>query len=160
MRSGQLIEHNMGNFSFENSCTKCGGETILSPFLRKKNQNWAYLWVNNLILYTVCFYCMPKLQSTTITKVKLRCWSPAFTSYKAILKNRKRSGTNLFASFFTCYILLTEQSETADNMFSNWLLSSLRGHNAKVSWKFGHGSACSSLKIFINNYTSTIIIPW
>ena len=104
MKSGQLIEHNMGIFSFENSCTKCGGETFLRPFLRKKNHNWAYLWVNSLILYTVCFYCMSKLQSTKITKVKLRCWPPAFTWYKAILKNKKRSGTNLFASFFTWFL--------------------------------------------------------
>ena len=27
------------------------------PFL--KNQNWIYLWINNLKFYTVCFYCMP-----------------------------------------------------------------------------------------------------
>ena len=27
------------------------------PFL--KNQNWVYLWINNLKFYTVCFYCMP-----------------------------------------------------------------------------------------------------
>ena len=36
MKSGQLIEHNIRIFSFENSCTKCGGETFLRPFLRKK----------------------------------------------------------------------------------------------------------------------------
>ena len=28
-----------------------------NPFL--KNQNWAYLWINGLKFYTVCFYSMP-----------------------------------------------------------------------------------------------------
>ena len=23
-----------------------------------KNQNWVYLWINNLKFYTICFYCM------------------------------------------------------------------------------------------------------
>ena len=30
---------------------------FLDPSL--KNQNWAYLWINSLKFYTVCFYCMP-----------------------------------------------------------------------------------------------------
>ena len=28
------------------------------PFL--KTQNWAYIWVNSLKFYTVCFYCMSR----------------------------------------------------------------------------------------------------
>ena len=30
---------------------------VPDPFL--KNLNWAYLWINSLKFYIVCFYCMP-----------------------------------------------------------------------------------------------------
>ena len=32
MKFGQLIEYNMRNIFLEQSCTKCGGETIHRPF--------------------------------------------------------------------------------------------------------------------------------
>ena len=35
MKFGQLIEYNMRNISAEKSYTKCGGETIPSPFFKK-----------------------------------------------------------------------------------------------------------------------------
>ena len=35
---GQLIEYNMKNIFVEKSCSKCGGETISTPFF-VKNQN-------------------------------------------------------------------------------------------------------------------------
>ena len=35
MKFGQLIEYNMRNIFIEKSYTKCGGETILSPFSKK-----------------------------------------------------------------------------------------------------------------------------
>ena len=35
MKSGQLIEHIMRNIFLEKSFTKCGGETIPSPFSEK-----------------------------------------------------------------------------------------------------------------------------
>ena len=66
-----------------------------SPFL--KNQNWAYLWINILKFYIFCFNC---LSSWDYRKwLKLSCRPFAFTSYKAFLKNKKRSGTSLPASF-------------------------------------------------------------
>ena len=34
MKPGQLIEHNTRNIFLESSYTKCGGETIPSPFLK------------------------------------------------------------------------------------------------------------------------------
>ena len=44
------------------------------PFL--KNQNWAYLWINSLKFYTVCFYCMPSwgLSKYIETKLKATCF--------------------------------------------------------------------------------------
>ena len=35
MKFGQLIEYHMSNNFLEKSYTKCGGETILSPFSKK-----------------------------------------------------------------------------------------------------------------------------
>ena len=35
MKYGQLIEYNMRNIFFENSCTKCGEKTIRRPFSKK-----------------------------------------------------------------------------------------------------------------------------
>ena len=56
IKLGQLIEYNTGNIFVEKSYTECGGETIPGPF--SKNQNWVYLWINSLKLYTVSLYCM------------------------------------------------------------------------------------------------------
>ena len=47
MKFGQLIEYNMRKIFVEKSYTKCAGETIPRP-LSKKNQNWAYLWINSV----------------------------------------------------------------------------------------------------------------
>ena len=41
MKFGQLIEYNMRKNFLEKSYTKCGGETIPTPF--SKNQNCAHL---------------------------------------------------------------------------------------------------------------------
>ena len=74
---------------------------------------------------------------------KLSCRPLAFNSNKAFLRNKKRSGTNVPASFsawfwqknpFSCYILLPDQNfnvwlplppEVLDNMCSNSLLTRL-----------------------------------
>ena len=58
LKFGQLIECNIRNVFLEKSYTKCGRKTI-SRLFSKKNQNWAYLWINGLKLYTVYFYFMP-----------------------------------------------------------------------------------------------------
>ena len=53
MKFGQLIEYNSKNVFREKSYTKCGGEAIHRSF--SKNENWAYLWVSSLKLYTIHF---------------------------------------------------------------------------------------------------------
>ena len=101
MKFGQLIEYSMGNVK----------KLFSDPFL--KNQNWAYLWVDSLKLYTVWF-CMPRgLLKYIETKLKT-AFSYLIYSF---LENKNRSWTSLPASFFiwllkkhsSFYILLTDQ---------------------------------------------------
>ena len=47
----QLIEYNTRNIFLEKSYTKGGGETSPNYFL--KTQNWVYMWINSLKVYTV-----------------------------------------------------------------------------------------------------------
>ena len=50
-----------------------------------KNQNWAYLWLNNRKLYL--FIVCPSRGLPKYVK-KLRCWALAFTLNKAFLKTK------------------------------------------------------------------------
>ena len=99
MKTGQLLEYNLRNFFLEKSYTKCGGETIPSPFL--KNQNWAYLWINVLKFYSFCFYCLLSWGPSKWSKFSCRLF--AFNLYKAFGKNKERHGTILPASFSTWF---------------------------------------------------------
>ena len=74
-----LINSNMWNNFLKISYTKCVGETGPTPFSEKLKL--AYLWINSLKFYTVCFffvcsswelltYIETKLQ-TTLSHVKL-----------------------------------------------------------------------------------------
>ena len=51
-------------------------------FLKKKN--WAYLWINSLKFYTVCFYCMPSwgLSKYTETKLQTTCFYLTWSFFK------------------------------------------------------------------------------
>ena len=69
MKFGQLIELTW-NIFLEQLYTKCGADTSRRPFL--KNENWVYLWVNNLKSYTVCFYFMPSLWLSKHIETKLQ----------------------------------------------------------------------------------------
>ena len=53
---GQLIEYNMRNFFLRKHPQNVVEKLAPDPFL--KSENYAYLWINNLKYYTVCFYCM------------------------------------------------------------------------------------------------------
>ena len=71
----------------EKSYTECHGGTSLRPFSEKLKFSIPPDHLSKS--YTVCFYCMPS-------------WglSLAFTSHYPFLKNKKRSGTSLPATFF------------------------------------------------------------
>ena len=61
MKFGQLIEYNMKNIFLVVE------KLVPDPFL--KTENWAYLWINSLKFYIVCFYCilsseLPKYNET------------------------------------------------------------------------------------------------
>ena len=58
------------------------------PFL--KTQNQAYLWINSLKFYTICFHLMQSCGLSKYIETKLQ------TTFS---KNKKRPGTSLFASF-------------------------------------------------------------
>ena len=88
----------------------------LFPDLLPKNQNWTYLWFSSLKFCTICFYCIPSWGLSKYIETSSR--PLAFTSYKAFLKVKKKSGTRLSASFpawffeesyFPCHIPLTDQ---------------------------------------------------
>ena len=60
MKFGQLIEYTMSNIFLiflKNHTQNVVEELVPDAFL--KNQNWAYIWINSLKFYIVCFYFMP-----------------------------------------------------------------------------------------------------
>ena len=57
MKFGQLKQYSREILLWR-SHTKCGEETSSRPF-SKKNQNWAFISIRNLKIYTVFFYLCP-----------------------------------------------------------------------------------------------------
>ena len=51
------MEYNL-IFFLKNHTQNVVGKLVPEPFL--KNENWAYLWINSLKFYTVCFYYTAK----------------------------------------------------------------------------------------------------
>ena len=70
-----LIEYSMRNIFLEKSYIKCDGEAICKLF-QKKKKSWAYLWMNSLKIYEVCFYWMPSwgLSKYIETKLQTTCF--------------------------------------------------------------------------------------
>ena len=84
----------MRNFFLEKSYTKCGGETIPIPFSKKEKLGIS---LDQLCKYLNVFVVSQVEDYQYI--LKQSCRPPAFTSCKAFLKNKERSGTSLPASF-------------------------------------------------------------
>ena len=81
-----------------------------------KNQNWAYLWINSLKSFVQFVFIVCQVVGYR-NILKLICKLLPFTSYKAFLKNKKRSGTSLSCLIlciifkekcFSCYYLLID----------------------------------------------------
>ena len=72
----------------------------LFPDPSLKIQNWAYLWVNNLKFYEVCFYCMTIWQPSNILQLSRR--PLAFTSYNVFFweKSPRPSLPSSFSAWF------------------------------------------------------------
>ena len=54
MKFGQLIEYNLRNIFLEKSCTKYGGETILTPFFEKLKLSISLDQCFIYFVYIVC----------------------------------------------------------------------------------------------------------
>ena len=91
---GQLIAYNMRNIFLKKSYQKCAGDTIPRSFSKKSKLVKAYLWINSLTFYTVCFYCMPSWELSIYT-LKQSYRPLAFTSNKALLKKKQKRGLEL-----------------------------------------------------------------
>ena len=85
----QLTEYNMRNIFLQKSFTKCGEETISRLFSKILKSSIS---LDTKKLYTV-FFLVWKVEGFR-NMLKLSCRPLAFTSYKAFLKNKKRSGTS------------------------------------------------------------------
>ena len=70
---------------------------MLFPDPFPKIQHWVYLWINSLKFMQAVFIVSQVEDYQNILKLSFR--PLGFTSYKDFLKNKKRSGTNLSASF-------------------------------------------------------------
>ena len=90
----------MRNIFLEKPYIKCGGETIPRPF-SKKSKLGISLDQYSKVLYSFFVVCQVEDYRNVL---ELSCKPLAYTSYKAFLKNKKRSGTNLPASFSAWFL--------------------------------------------------------
>ena len=129
MKFGQLIEYNISNIFLENHTENSVEKLFPDPFL--KNQNVAYLWIDRLKFYAVCFYCMP---SWVLCKhIETNLWTTCFCLIWSFFKNKRLAGTSLPASWFwkknvSHCILLTDQI----SLYA-WLLFV---RYCKISWEW------------------------
>ena len=82
--------------NLEKSYLKCGGETSLRPF--SKRSIWSYLLIKSLRFYIICFVECSSLGQPKF--IELRCWTLAFTSYKALQKKPANGQELVSLSFF------------------------------------------------------------
>ena len=84
---------------------------VPDPFL--KNENWAYLWINSLRFYTVCFYCMPSwaLLKHVETKLQITLFYLILNFFKKLKEVWDRLIFRIIfeENYFSCYILLIHQ---------------------------------------------------
>ena len=85
IKYGKLIEYNMRNNFLEKSYTKCGGETILSPFSKKSKFSISVnQW--SKVLCNLFFFVCPVEDYRNILKIS--CNPLPYTSYKTFLKTK------------------------------------------------------------------------
>ena len=101
MKFGQLIEYNMRNIFLEKSYTKWGRNAFPRPFSIKPN-----LSISTDHISIPHFFIVSQVEGHR-NILKLNCRPLAFTSSKAFLKNKKRSGTILLVSFSAWFLKKT-----------------------------------------------------
>ena len=102
---GQLVKYKNEKYFSRKIIHKMLCKTITRP-LSKKSKLGIFLNQQPNVL-CILFILYAKLRAVNKNILKLSCRPLAFTSYKAFLKNKKRSRSSLPTSF--CYILLTGQ---------------------------------------------------
>ena len=95
MTFGQFIEYNMRSIFLKNYTPNLLEKLFQDTFPR--NQKWAYLLINSLMFYRICFYCISSWGLSKYIESKLQ--NTFFYLEYSFLKNKKRSGTSLPASF-------------------------------------------------------------
>ena len=70
MKIGQLMEYNLRNILLKNDTQNVVEKLVPDPFL--ENWNWAYIWINSLKFYTVCFYCIANSGLSKYIRTKLQ----------------------------------------------------------------------------------------
>ena len=95
-----LIKYNIRNIFLTKSYTKCGGETILRPFFKISKLSISGSRVQSFIQFAFIVCQVEGYRNI----LKLSLQTIAFTSYKAFLKNEKRSRTCLPASFSAWFL--------------------------------------------------------
>ena len=123
-------------FFFDKSCRKCGGETILRPFSIKSKLRIS-LDQQSKVLYS-WFLLYAKLRSIEIYW-KLSCRPLDFISYKAFLKNKKRSRTSFFDPFSAWFL------KTNNFCIIFYYLTKFYCLVTFTSWDIGQYVCCSCL---------------
>ena len=88
MKFGQIVKYIVQIFFSKKHTQHLVEKLVLDSFL--KNQNWAYLWINSLNFYTVCFYCRSKSRTTKI-------FLPHFNFYLIQSFFKTKRGLKLFS---------------------------------------------------------------
>ena len=111
MKFGQLTEYSKTNIFFEKSCTKCGAGT--GP----RTSKLCISWVTSLNIYTVYFYCMPKLRTTKIYWIlgADHLLLPHIKLFSGlVLVSLPQLLHTFWRRYISCYILLTNQTLLSD----------------------------------------------
>ena len=101
------FDHLREQFFSKNNSQNVVEKLLPDPFLN--NQNWTYLWINNLKFHTVCFCFMQSGRLSNYIKtrylIKTKLQTSCFYHEKGTKKTKKRSGTILPVSFSVWFLI-------------------------------------------------------
>ena len=137
MNFGQLIQYNLTNIFLEKSYTKCGGESIPRPIIKKSKLSIPLDQCSKVIYFVFIVWQVKAYRNW----LKLSCRPPVYTSNKTFFK-KKRSESSLPASYmilkknislviffyvtkFQCLVSLTCEILGNCNVYYNFLLTGL-----------------------------------
>ena len=136
MKFGPLINYDLRNIFLETSCTECRGETIRRAFFKKSKLSIS-LDVS-ILKFNTFFFIVCQVEDYR-NWLKLSCRPLAFTSNKAFLKRKRRSGTSLPASFSAWFF------KENISLVIFFYLTKFQCLVAFTSWDIGQYVYCNSL---------------